>query len=159
MAKIILGKVIGPEGKAATIDIESTETVAPGSPAAVENVGTENAAKLKFQIPQGEKGDTGATPNLTFDVEALEPEEEPTVTVEGDAENPHLTIRLPKGKTGETGQSAYMTIGAVETLDPDAQATATITGEAPNYVLNLGLPRGKGITSTDELVDEIVGDF
>lgn len=120
MAKIILGKVIGPEGKAATIDIESTETVAPDSPAAVENVGTANEAKLKFQIPQGEKGEPGATPNLSFEVESLEPEESPTVTVSGDAENPHLVISLPKGKTGEDGQSAYLSIGTVETLDPDA---------------------------------------
>lgn len=51
MAKIILGKVIGPEGKAATIEVDSTETVAPDSPAVVENVGTANEAKLKFSIP------------------------------------------------------------------------------------------------------------
>ena len=57
MAKIILGKVIGPEGKAATIEVDSTETVAPDSPAVVENIGTANEAKLKFSIPQGAKGD------------------------------------------------------------------------------------------------------
>lgn len=78
MAKIILGKVIGPEGKAATIEIDSTETVAPDSPAVVENVGTANEARLKFSIPQGAKGDTGATPNLSFEVKSLEPEDAPT---------------------------------------------------------------------------------
>ena len=153
MAKIILGKVIGPEGKAATIEVDSTETVAPDSPAVVENIGTANEAKLKFSIPQGAKGDTGATPNLSFEVESLDPEDAPTVSVSGDPENPHLVISIPRGADGEIGQSAYLAIGSVETLGPDQQATATITGEAPNYVLNLGIPRGQGITSADDLVD------
>ena len=145
MAKLILGKVVGPEGKAATVEVESTETVAAGSPALVENVGTANEAKLKFSIPQGEKGDTGATPSLSFEVKALEPTD--------DAENPHLVISLPRGETGEDGQAAYLTIGTVTTLAPDEQATANITGEAPNYVLNLGIPRGQGIASADDLVE------
>lgn len=38
MAKLILGKVVGPEGKAATIEVESTETVAAGSPALVISI-------------------------------------------------------------------------------------------------------------------------
>lgn len=153
MAKLILGKVVGPEGKAATVEVESTETVAAGSPALVENVGTANEAKLKFSIPQGEKGDTGATPNLSFEVKALEPTDAPTVSVSGDAENPHLVISLPRGEAGEDGQAAYLTIGTVTTLAPDEQATADITGVAPNYVLNLGIPRGQGIASADDLVE------
>lgn len=153
MAKLILGKVVGPKGKAATVEVESTETVAADSPALVENVGTANEAKLKFSIPQGEKGETGATPNLSFEVKALEPTDAPTVSVSGDAENPHLVISLPRGETGEDGQAAYLTIGTVTTLAPDEQATANITGEAPNYVLNLGIPRGQGIASADDLVE------
>ena len=150
MAKLILGKVVGPEGKAATVEVES---VAAGSPALVENVGTANEAKLKFSIPQGEKGETGATPNLSFEVKALEPTDAPTVSVSGDTENPHLVISLPRGETGENGQAAYLTIGTVTTLAPDEQATADITGVAPNYVLNLGIPRGQGIASADDLVE------
>ena len=38
MAKLILGKVVGPEGKAATVEVESTETVAAGSPALVISI-------------------------------------------------------------------------------------------------------------------------
>lgn len=153
MAKIILGKVIGPEGKAATVEVDSTETIEAGSPALVENVGTENEAKLKFSIPQGPKGDTGKTPDMSFDIEALDPDAEASVEVSGDAENPHLTIKIPRGATGDDGEAAYLTIGTVTTLDPDEQATAEITGEAPNYVLNLGIPRGQGITSADDLIE------
>ena len=104
-------------------------------------------------MKQGEKGETGATPNLSFEVKALEPTDAPTVSVSGDAENPHLVISLPRGETGEDGQAAYLTIGTVTTLAPDEQATANITGEAPNYVLNLGIPRGQGIASADDLVE------
>lgn len=93
------------------------------------------------------------TPNLSFEVKALEPTDAPTVSVSGDAENPHLVISLPRGETGEDGQAAYLTIGTVTTLAPDEQATADITGEAPNYVLNLGIPRGQGIASADDLVE------
>ena len=96
MAKIILGKVIGPEGKAATIEVDSTETVAPDSPAVVENIGTANEAKLKFSIPQGAKGDTGATPNLSFEVKSLDPEDAPTVSVSGDPENPSAEANEPE---------------------------------------------------------------
>ena len=94
MAKIILGKVIGPEGKAATIEVDSTETVAPDSPAVVENIGTANEAKLKFSIPQGAKGDTGATPNLSFEVKSLEPEDAPTVSVSGDPDHYRRSAEL-----------------------------------------------------------------
>lgn len=153
MAKIVLGKVIGPEGKAATVEVDSTDTLPAGSPALVENVGTVNEAKLKFSIPQGPVGETGKTPELAFDIEALDPDAEASVEVSGDAEKPHLTIKIPRGATGENGESAYLEIGTVTTLDPDQEATAKITGEAPNYVLNLGIPRGQGITSADDLVD------
>lgn len=49
----------GEEGEAATIEIGTVTTGAAGTPAAVENVGTENAAVLNFTIPQGEKGEKG----------------------------------------------------------------------------------------------------
>ena len=42
-------------------EVGSVSTGEPGTEAAVENVGTSNAAVLNFTIPQGEKGDTGDT--------------------------------------------------------------------------------------------------
>ena len=49
----------GTPGQAATIQIGEVTTGEPGTPAAVTNTGTENAAVLKFAIPQGAKGDKG----------------------------------------------------------------------------------------------------
>ena len=49
----------GEDGKAATIQVGTTTTGAPGSEAKVTNVGTENAAVFNFEIPEGEKGEDG----------------------------------------------------------------------------------------------------
>ena len=49
----------GPTGKAATIEIASTTTVAPDQPATVTNTGDEHHTILEFEIPKGEKGDKG----------------------------------------------------------------------------------------------------
>ena len=49
----------GADGKAATVTVGETVTGAAGSQAQVENTGNENAAVLKFTIPQGQQGDKG----------------------------------------------------------------------------------------------------
>lgn len=51
----------GATGQAATIAVGSTTTLAPGYNATVTNSGTSSAATFDFGIPQGAKGDTGAT--------------------------------------------------------------------------------------------------
>lgn len=51
---------------------------------------------------KGDKGDTGATPNLAIGtVETLEPTESATATITGTAENPVLNLGIPQGRTGE----------------------------------------------------------
>ncbi len=47
----------GPAGTNATIEIGETSTLAPGSSATVENVGTPSEAILNFGIPKGADGD------------------------------------------------------------------------------------------------------
>ena len=49
----------GPKGDAATVDVDSTTTLAAGSDAKVTNTGTTSAAKFKFEIPRGDKGAKG----------------------------------------------------------------------------------------------------
>ena len=49
----------GPQGAAATVDVESTTTLPPDQPAQVQNVGTNSAALLRFLIPRGQKGEQG----------------------------------------------------------------------------------------------------
>ena len=46
-------------GVSVEIDSNQTETLPPGTPAYVENIGTSNHLVLKFGIPQGEKGEQG----------------------------------------------------------------------------------------------------
>lgn len=53
----------GQDGAAATIQVGTVTTGAAGSSASVTNSGTTNAAVFDFSIPQGAKGDTGATGN------------------------------------------------------------------------------------------------
>ncbi|RLA60761.1 MAG: hypothetical protein DRQ89_12305, partial [Epsilonproteobacteria bacterium] len=50
----------GTPGAAATIAVGSTDTISPGNPATVLNVGTSTAAIFEFDIPQGEQGAAGA---------------------------------------------------------------------------------------------------
>jgi len=49
----------GPSGQAATIEVGTTETGAPGSDAFVVNVGTSSAAIFDFTIPRGNQGIQG----------------------------------------------------------------------------------------------------
>jgi Kelch motif len=50
----------GPAGTAATVQVGMTTTLPPGSPAAVANTGTPEAAILSFFLPKGDTGDPGA---------------------------------------------------------------------------------------------------
>jgi hypothetical protein len=52
---------VGPPGNAATIEIQSTTTTAPGTDADVINIGSPTAAYFEFYIPRGDVGATGAT--------------------------------------------------------------------------------------------------
>ncbi len=55
----------GSDGAAATIQVGSVTTGAPGSSAIVQNAGTATAATLNFILPQGAAG-TAGTPGLVF---------------------------------------------------------------------------------------------
>lgn len=157
---------IGPAGKAATITVGETVTGDPGTQAAVENTGTENAAVLRFTIPRGAVGPTGATPAISVEVTGLPAGAEPTVSVSGTPEKPVISLGIPQGKQGDPGgkgdpgdpgQTPNITIGQVETLPAGSSVTASITGQTPNLVLNLGIPQGKqgepGQAATIEIVE------
>ena len=64
---------LGRQGKAATIEVGTTTTGAPGTDASVTNVGTPNDAILDFLIP---RGDRGATAVVVSDTEPTDPEVE-----------------------------------------------------------------------------------
>lgn len=149
---------VGPPGQAATITVGETVTGEPGTQAAVENTGTENAAVLRFTIPRGAAGPTGATPDISVEVTGLPAGSEPTAEVSGTPEQPVIALGIPAGRQGEPGgkgdpgtpgkdgspgQTPNITVGQVETLPAGSPVTASITGQTPNLVLNLGIPQGQ----------------
>ena len=143
---------VGPPGQAATIKVGETVTGDPDTPAKVENTGTESAAVLRFIIPRGATGPTGATPDISVEVTGLPAGSEPTVEVSGTPEAPAIALGSPagrqgdpggKGAPGDPGQPPNITIGQGETLTAGTPVTASITGQTPNLVLNLGIPQGQ----------------
>lgn len=158
----------GPPGRAATIKVGATTTGEPGTEAAVENVGDENAAILNFTIPAGAAGPTGATPAISVQVSGLPAGSEPTVSVSGTPESPVISLGIPAGQQGAPGangsdgtdgETPNISIGTVDTLPAGSSATASITGQTPNLELNLGIPQGQQgapYTLTDEDKQTIV---
>ena len=58
---------------------------------------------------QGPAGQTGATPNIQIGtVQTLEPEQQATASITGDAENPVLNLGIPKGGQGPAGDSGIV---------------------------------------------------
>lgn len=78
-------------------------TLEPGSPATASYAN----GVLSLGIPEGEKGDTGTTPNLTIGtVTTLAPGSDATATITGTAEAPVLSLGIPEGDPGEVPAAA-----------------------------------------------------
>lgn len=86
------------KGDAATIRIGTVTTLAPGSNATVENVGTSVNAIFNFGIPQGDKGDA-ATVEVDSVVTA-EPGTPASVVNVGTEYAAKLKFTIPRGYTG-----------------------------------------------------------
>lgn len=86
------------------------DTLAPGSAATVEKSvdPSTGAVTLSFGIPEGEqgvKGDTGATPDISIGtVETLPAGSAATATITGTPEAPVLSLGIPQGAKGDTGE-------------------------------------------------------
>lgn len=131
----------GPPGKAATVEVAETITGAPGSDASVENLGTENAAILRFTIPSGPSGPAGATPQISVNVSTLPPGQQATVQVSGPAEAPTIAFGIPQGEPGERGPQGLQGfqgwgISAAE-LDEDGALVQTIRNPADGQTQTL----------------------
>ena len=60
--------------------------------------------ELELGIPQGRKGDTGATPKIKLSVVTGEPGTDARVEQSGTAENPMVEFTIPQGMKGDTGE-------------------------------------------------------
>jgi hypothetical protein len=91
----------GPPGTAATVNVGTTSTLAPGSPATVANSGTQNAAILDFGIPEGPQG-----PAATIAVgttSTLAPGSPATVGNSGTSSAAIFDFGIPEGQQGLQG--------------------------------------------------------
>ena len=85
----------------------------------------------KAEGPKGDKGDPGATPQLTIGtVTTLDPGEDATVTITGTAEAPVLNFDIPKGEPGEDGSAGLPTPTAA-----DAGKVPMVNEDGTGYVL------------------------
>ena len=100
----------GQDGAAATISVGSTTTGAAGTSASVTNSGTSSAAVLDFVIPQGVKGDTGATGADGFS---------PTATVTKSGDTATITITDKNGTTTATVSDGSGASSVSELTDVD----------------------------------------
>ena len=108
----------GPAGSSATIAVGTITTLPAGSNATVTNSGTSSSAVLDFGIPQGVKGETGATgpqgetgatgqsANISIGtVTTLPSGSNATVTNSGTSMDAVLDFGIPQGESGTVSYS------------------------------------------------------
>lgn len=76
--------------------------------------------ELELGIPQGRKGDTGATPKIKLSVVTGEPGTDARVEQSGTQEEPQITLTIPRGDTGSLGNLS------INGRRPDADGTVTL---------------------------------
>lgn len=110
----------GAPGAAATVDIGTVTTGAPGSNAAVTNSGNTSAAVFNFVIPSGLTGANGANGSAgaaaTISVGTVttgSPGSNATVTNSGNSSVAVFNFTIPAGATGATGNTGPSVWGGI----------------------------------------------
>ena len=85
----------------ATVEVESVTTGDPGSSATIDNVGTNQNAKLRFSIPKGDKGDAATI--TVGEVRTGAAGSVPSVTNVGTNHDAIFNFVIPKGDKGDFG--------------------------------------------------------
>ena len=122
-----LGKVVGEDGAAATIQFAEPVTLPPGSQAKVVNLGDSNNAILQLHIPSGRAGADGA-----------------------DGVNGQDGAKGDTGATGPRGRGATISIHSVEYVDSDEEATIENIGNEidSEWVIKIPKPKGSVVDSS-----------
>lgn len=134
--------VPGRDGQSATIEVASTSTLPAGSPATVENVGTDSAARLAFGIPKGDTGAAGADGQDGFSPIASVTQTQSGATISITDEQGTTTASVTNGTNGQDGEAATIQVGQVETLQPNQPAYVTNVGTSAAAIFNIGIPKG-----------------
>jgi hypothetical protein len=139
----------GDTGAAPNLTIGSVTT---GDTANAIITGTAEAPILNLTLPKGQKGadgekgdkgDTGATPNLS--IGTVTGGTEAAATITGTAEAPVLNLTLPKGEKGDKGDpgsSGSSTGGVTDLTIGTVTSGSTASATIENGKLNLVLPKG-----------------
>lgn len=85
----------------ATVEVESVTTGDPGSSATIDNIGTNQNAKLRFSIPKGDKGDAATI--AVGEVRTGAAGSVPSVTNVGTSHDAIFNFVIPKGDKGDFG--------------------------------------------------------
>lgn len=143
----------GPQGPAATINVGSTVTGAPGSAASVNNSGSSSAAVFNFVIPRGDAGLQG--------IQGPEGPPGADSTVPGPQGPPGADSTVP-GPQGDPGQAATVTAGTTSTGAPGSDAAVANSGTSSAAVLDFTIPAGvqgpPGAGWVTSTVDPTAGD-
>lgn len=99
----------------------SANGLAAGAAPTVELTEVDGHYNIVLGIPRGDKGDTGATPQITVQVKTGEPGTAASVKQTGTAEAPVIELTIPRGDTGSLGS---LTING---KTPDAAGQVELT--------------------------------
>ncbi|MBR5434452.1 MAG: hypothetical protein IK117_08440 [Bacteroidales bacterium] len=129
----------GADGQAATIQIGSVETVDSSSDAAVENVGTENAAILNFSIPRGEQGIQG---EQGYSPVAYVQQIQGGARIHIADSQTETDVDVMDGQDGAAGQAATITVGSTTTGSAGTNASVVNSGTSSAAIFDFTIPRG-----------------
>lgn len=156
----------GNDGISPTITVNSTTTLAPGTPATVANIGTTQNAIFTFGIPQGEKGDDGAGILLgeAFDTLADLQAAYPTGAATSHVARDTSILYVWNGSAwvdggivqGAKGDAATIAVGATQTGAAGTAAAVANSGTTSAAIFDFTIPKGdKGDTGEVADVDAI----
>ncbi|MUG78610.1 phage fiber-tail adaptor protein, partial [Commensalibacter melissae] len=128
-----LGKVAGPQGKAATVRVvEQVRPLRPDEAATIKNIGDEHDAILQFSIPKGEKGDVGpigkegaAATIRIGTVTTTDPDVQASVRNSGSENTAVLEFSIPKGEKGDSYTNDGSTELNVKSIQSDGGKVGT----------------------------------
>ncbi|MUH03814.1 phage fiber-tail adaptor protein, partial [Commensalibacter melissae] len=148
-----LGKVAGPQGKAATVRVvEQVRPLRPDEAATIKNIGDEHDAILQFSIPKGEKGDVGpigkegaAATIRIGTVTTTDPDVQASVRNSGSENTAVLEFSIPKGEKGGSYTNDGSTELNVKSIQSDGGKVGTdgagkLSAEMLDYTIKVPTP-------------------
>jgi hypothetical protein len=152
--------------------VDSTNTLPPGSAASASVSVVGNTLHFSFELPQGHDGNDGAqgapfAQAVVDAVNTLEPWESATVDASFDGSNVRFTFGIPRGNAGSNGADgeqgppgndgiqgqpgndgaqgppfAQAVVDGVNTLEPWESAAVDVSFDGSNVRFIFGIPRG-----------------